>query len=99
MTIAFDEAREIVAARLRRRWHREAGTFYVAPYGYEDADAFWVVYGAREYLVDENPLYLQTDPPLTLVSKTDGSITFVAYLDQMDRLEDMTPVGTGHPPD
>ncbi len=89
--IDFEDARAAVEADVRPRW-AGPGALMVADDGFEDADAFLVVYGAREWLVDEDLSFLLTDPPIPLVSKETGEITWTTYLADADRIDAMTPV-------
>lgn len=96
--ITFDEARSIVEeAGIRKP---ASGTYYVAPWGWEDANACHVVAGAREWIVDGDS-DLSFAPPLDdsviLVNKRSGTVSRVSYSADRARIEAMTPVGTGHP--
>jgi hypothetical protein len=95
--ITFPEALATVRDHLEPLWDPDAGTFYVAPWGYEDAQAYWVIWGAREWLVNEAQSYEPMDPALVLVDKATGRLTMTTYLREPDRLDAMTPVGEGHP--
>ena len=97
MAVSFDDARKIVEADEAPRWPPDAGTYMVADWGYEDAQAWWVLSGAREDLVDGDPDYMPMDAAIPLVSKTTGVIERVTYLEESDRLEAMSQVGDHAP--
>ncbi|AYD81500.1 immunity protein [Arthrobacter phage KBurrousTX] len=96
MTTTFEEARAIVLDQNREGWEEDhEGTFTVAAYGWEDEDAFLVVQGASEWLVDGDESYSVMDAPAVFVSKESGTILEADYLAVLDRIAAMTPV-PGH---
>jgi len=99
--VDFDEARALVEAHLRRLWQPENdGTLYVAPYGAEDADAWHVIAGAREYLVEGDWRFLRVGEGARLVEKATGRLLHLALPneDNFRRLGAMTRLGDW-PPD
>lgn len=94
--MTFDDARSIVDGALQRAW-AGPGTFYVAPWGWEDDNAYQVMAGAEEFLKDGRAEFAEYDQPVVLVRKRDGRIDRIPYLPNAERLDAMTPVGTGHP--
>lgn len=78
--------------RARRWWPQDAGTLVVLPDGYEDDQAWHVVVGAREWLVDQDPDYVLLDAPAWLVSKSTGRLELATVVEVLDRLERMRPV-------
>jgi len=105
--IDFQEARRLADVALRPDWDPRygetsdtpAGTFYVAPWGWEDAWAYQVVVGAQEYLEGGDILYAGTDDTVVLVTKASGKVRLESFLALEDRLESMARVGKGHPPE
>lgn len=97
MTISFDQARQIVEDDQVGK--PAAGTYFVAPWGWKDARSYLVVAGAHEWLIDGNDDFM---PPLNggvaiLVDRSTGTVDRVSYIAEMDRIDAMAPVGTGHP--
>lgn len=79
MNVTFDRARELVAAEERREW--TAGTYVVAPEGWE-TDTHWLV--SRGYAEAEtDPSYLVMDAPVPLVHKRTGRISYLDFLDPL----------------
>lgn len=95
MSTTFEQAREIAAARNAPAWRDlgNRGEYMVAPYGYENADAWLIVDGAREYLVDGDDSFEVMDKPLTLVMKDSGELFTMQYLENPELIDAMTPVG------
>jgi len=91
--VTFQQARDTVDRALRTGWEPDAGTFMVAEYGWQDADAWQVVAGAREALVDGDAAYTRMDAPAYLVSKATGELSMVPLLEVLGRLQAMDPVG------
>lgn len=96
MTVTFADARRIVADALRDAWTAADGTLTTLDYGWEDARYWRVIAGAREWLVDRDPLYMRMDAPAYLVDKTTSELVLLHVMSNFDRLEAMTPVGE-HP--
>lgn len=97
MAVTFERARRTVHAALRGTWPASAGTFIVAPWGFEDADSYLVVYGAREWLIDGDHDLAVLDAPVAFVSKEDGSLTFGSELEDAARIGAMLPHGLRPP--
>lgn len=96
MSVSFDRAREIATSQCKPEWEARAGgrgTFHVADWGFEDADAFSVVVGARESIVDGQDGFTEFDARAILVDKSTGQLSRVHYLPNRARLSEMTPVG------
>jgi hypothetical protein len=95
MTTTFEQARQIAYEANAPAWRDlgNRGEYMVAAYGYEDADAWLLVDGARELLEGGDYAYGVLDQPLTLVLKSTGDIVQVYYLEEQDRIDAMTPVG------
>jgi hypothetical protein len=98
MTTTFEQARELALKANGQAWRDlgNKGEYMVAAYGYEDADAWLLVDGARELLEGGDYDFGVMDQPLTLVMKATGELLHVQYLEAEDRIDAMTPVGT-HP--
>ncbi len=92
MSLTFTEARQRVTEDYASHWPDGWGTFYVDPTGYEDDEAFQVVVGARETLVDNDPDFAVIDAPAVLVLKDTGEIVEVPVLENMERLDAMREV-------
>ena len=90
--VTFAEAREIVRGELQSHWTPGAGTSYVAPDGFEDADYWLVRAGAREALVDDEPWFEIYDSCELVVDKTSGRFGLLHVPWHRDRLRRMTPV-------
>lgn len=95
MPVTFDQARQLADDLLRPSWRPDDGTFAVGPYGWEDGTHWHVVYGAAEAATDSN--YVLMDAPALLVDKSTGAVEQLSYIDNLDRLAAMRPVGD-HPP-
>jgi hypothetical protein len=95
MTTTFEQARELALKTNAPAWRDlgNKGTYMVADYGYEDADAWLIVDGAAELLIDHDYSYDILDAPLTLVMKATGELLHVYYLEAEERIDAMTPVG------
>lgn len=92
--VTFDEARTLIRAEVQRDWPPEYGELMVADYGYHDEQAWFVVWGAREALVDNNFDFVIMDAPVFFVDKVTGEITEEPMIEVLDRLDAMEPVGT-----
>lgn len=90
-TIDFQQACDRVRRALTPWPH--LGDLYVAPYGAEDETHWQVVYGNREALVDDDPVFVLMDAPIALVSKATGEIEWLDYLPNMARVNAMRPFG------
>lgn len=91
----FEQAKEAVRKVREAEWEDNdtPGDYMVADYGWEDSEAFLIVDGAREYLEDEDPDFMEMDAPAMFVDKATGIVLEAVYLDSMDRIDDMTPIG------
>lgn len=58
----------------------------------EDAESFAVEYGHKEEVVDGDLDYMLLDPPVALVDKQAGTVTFVPVQDDEARFQAMTEV-------
>lgn len=88
--ISFDDARRIVEEAGINRPDR--GTYYVSPDGFEDAEAYNVLAGAREWIVDRSENFLpRPGGTEILVSKKTGKITRTVYVADRARFKAMTP--------
>jgi hypothetical protein len=92
--VTFEQARVIVQRALRPGWPADGGTLVTMPYGWEDAQSWQVVAGAAEALIDGDIEFEVMDPPAYLVDKATGRLEMPNQIEVMDRLDDMTPVGT-----
>ncbi len=93
--VTFEQAREAVRAVNEPAWEDAdtPGTYMVAEYGYEDADAFLILDGAKEFLVDDDGEYAVEDAPAMLVEKATGLVMAGDFLNLQERIMAMTPVG------
>lgn len=98
MTTTFEQARALALKVNAPAWRDlgNRGEYMVADYGYEDADAWLIVDGARELLEGDDYAYSVMDQPMTIVMKATGELLRVQYLEAEDRIDAMTPVGE-HP--
>jgi hypothetical protein len=95
MTTTFEQARQIAEKANGPAWRDlgNKGRYMVAPWGYEDADAWLIVDGAAELLVDHDYSFDVPDQPLTIVMKETGELLRVQYLEAEERIDAMTLVG------
>jgi len=98
MTTTFDQARKIAYDLNAPAWRDlgNRGEYMVAEYGFEDANAWLLVDGARELLEGGDYAFAVMDQPLTLITKATGDVIQVYYLEEEAMLDAMTPVGE-HP--
>jgi len=90
--VTFERARVIVEAYEAATWRADRdGTLYVAPGGYEDAEGYLVIVGARELLVDGDQDYLTLDDRAVTVEKATGEVFELDALRDAPRLLAMTP--------
>lgn len=92
--IPFEQARQIVAAAIPEGW--TIGTYTVAPWGYQDAESWLVIDGAREWL-DGDEDYADMSGTVTMVDKETGAVERLPYLPNIDRVDAMMPCGEGEP--
>jgi len=90
--ITFEEARQLVQHSLRGSWSPKLGTLVTLPSGFEESTHWRVIAGAREALVDGDRDFDLMDAPAFLVSKTTGAVERLVVIDNLDRLDSMTPV-------
>lgn len=95
--VTLEQARESTRLALEPRW-RGPGTFYVAPWAYEDATAYSMAVGAFEWVELHDLDYEDTRGEVTLVDKATG-VVIVHDVDatMVRRLQGMHPVGPQHP--
>lgn len=95
MTTTFEQARELAYQRNAPAWRDlgNRGRYMVAAWGYEDDEAWLIVDGAAELLIDHDYSFDVMDKPLTLVMKATGEILHVQYLDADERIDAMKLVG------
>lgn len=96
--VSFEEARGLVTEVNAPAWRDlgNRGEYMVADYGFESPEYWLVIEGARELIEGGDESFVVMDQPLTLVSKRDGSLVSVVYLDAAESIDAMTPVGD-HP--
>lgn len=95
MSFSFEQARKLAFEKNAAAWKDlgNRGEYMVADYGFENEDAWLIVDGAREYLVDGDYSFEIMDKPLTLVMKATGEVFQMQHLDDPDTIHAMTPVG------
>jgi hypothetical protein len=93
--ITFEQAREIALKANAPLWRDlgNRGEYMVADYGYENADAWLIVDGARELIEGGDYAFDVLDKPITMISKAAGELFRVQYLEAADVIQAMTPVG------
>ncbi len=69
----------------------------VATRGGEDDTRYRVIIGTHEVLIDDRVELTPMDVPVVFVDKTTGEISLATYLDVMDQVDAMRPVGTTPP--
>ena len=87
--ITYAEAAELVFESLKHDW--EYGSLFVDPEGYENEELYLVPYGAREFLVEGDELFVIDGAPVALVNKFTSEISFVAYLSNRELIESLWP--------
>lgn len=87
--ITYAEAAELVFEALKEGW--EYGSLFVDPDGYENEELYLVPYGAREFLVEGDELFMIDGAPVALVNKFTSEISFVAYLSNRELIESLWP--------
>jgi hypothetical protein len=88
--IDFPEAMLIVHGEVAPTWG--IGSFYVDPTGLEDARSYAVFFGPREWIVDQDPMFLPLGTPVAFVDKETGEVALEAHMLVFDRLDAMTKV-------
>lgn len=92
--LTFQQAREAVARHIVPRWPGpEAGHPFVADWGSEDGTHWEVIAGAKEYLAGGDESFVMLDWPVFLVDKVTGDVEEAVFLEVLDRLGRMEPVG------
>jgi len=91
--ITFEKAREIVTAERLKTWESEAGTLYVADYGWENEEYFRLVVGSRELLVENNEDYREDSSGIHLVEKKTGDYIVVNFHSNRDWIKTLNRVG------
>lgn len=91
MIDTYQAARDAVAAELGPLWGETPGTFYVADEGFEDADSYMVPWGAREWLVDDDPAFVLLNGAVTFVDKASGFVSLDTMVTNLARVDRMTP--------
>lgn len=89
--ITFEQACKIVDALERPQWEGP-GTFHIASEGKENADYYWVDWGAKEAADDSD--YMALSSTITLVRKSDGTVRQLHFAEPDDHVlfDAMTPV-------
>ena len=87
--ITYAEAAELVFEALKDDW--EYGSLFVDPEGFENEELYLVPYGAREFLVEGDELFVIDGAPVALVNKFTSEISFVAYLSNRELIESLWP--------
>lgn len=95
--VSFADARRIAAELLAPSWPEQLGSFYVSEDGYEDADAYLMTYGAREWLVGRDERFMDWDTPAVFVRKNDGTLISMPRISCLDITTAMTPVSAHGP--
>jgi hypothetical protein len=89
----YEEAVEVVRREIAPLWGDTQGTFFVSPNGFEDETSFYVPWGAREWLVDNDPQFLLLNNAATFVDKITGFVELTTASVEMSRIEAMSPCG------
>jgi len=92
MSVSFTEAREAVEDLRVSDWSGTWGTLYVSPDGFADEDDYLVVWGPREYIVDDNPYFILLNNTATFVDRQTGEVRDVPYALHLDKIDAMAPV-------
>lgn len=87
--VSFERAKELVLAEVSKWWADDMGTLMVEETGYHDQFWWMVTPGARELIIGGDEDYVVMDMPAYFVSKVDGRIETMQYLDAFDRIEHM----------
>lgn len=96
--ISFANAQDHVRVAMEAAWEVDGwGEFYIAPFGSENLTHWLVVFGAREWIVENDVSFMLVGAPITLVSKATGAISRINYLDDMALVDAMTDVGDWPP--
>ena len=95
--LSFADAQDRVREAIEASWEADGvGEFYIAPYGSETPTHWRVIFGAREWIVDNDVMFMLVGTPITLVSKTIGEISELSYIANFDLVDAMTDVGEIH---
>lgn len=91
--LSYADAMAAIRAEFEPAWVPSEGTFYVSPDGRADATHYAVPFGAREWLVDEDPAFApDLNDETTLVRRDTGQLESVNISQAWDKLEAMRPV-------
>jgi hypothetical protein len=82
--LTFEEARQRATAQLVNDY-RGPGTFYVAPWGYEDDADYLLITGAREAIEGNDPRYDVADDLQLTMDKRAGILRRTNALDNLAR--------------
>ena len=94
--ISFDQTCAFVEQA--QTWKlRHGGGYVVAPWGEEDDTRYRVIIGLPEVLIDHRCELASMDAPVVFVDKSTGEITLETYIEVMDEVDAMRPVGTPQP--
>jgi len=92
--LSFSDAQDRVRVAMEAAWEADGfGEFYIAPYGSESLTHWLVIFGAREWIVENDASFMLVGTPITLVSKATSEISRINYLDDMAVVDAMTDVG------
>lgn len=91
MIDTYQAARAAVEREIGPLWGDTPGTFHVAADGFEDADAYMVPWGAREWLVDGDRAFILLNGAVTFVDKVTGFVQIDTMSTNTERVERMTP--------
>lgn len=90
MIDTYQAAHEAVEREIGPLWGDTPGTFHVAAEGFEDADAYMVPWGAREWLVDGDTGFILLNGAVTFVDKMSGFVSIDTMVTNLQRIERMT---------
>lgn len=91
MIETYEVARDLVRIDLASAWEDDSGALYVAEQGSEDDEAYFVPWGAREWLVDKDPSYILMTGVSTFVVKETGEIQHLPAMATLYRIAKMRP--------
>jgi hypothetical protein len=95
--LSFTEARDRATEQLAPDWGERPGTFYVAPWGFQDAEDYLVIVGAQEFIEGLDTSYVSYDDLVTYVDKDTGEVTTSSFMLDQKRILAMTPAGAPEP--
>ena len=88
---SFSQARDIVRAENESSWDGP-GDYYVSEGGFDTGSHYVVIDGAKEYLVDGDPMFMSLDDVTLLVHKRTGRVEATHSFDAMKGSEKWTAV-------